>query len=237
MSVLFVVCVCFCWIGGGVVVRGEGGVLGPGACILEQQQQYLWTLPSLQGYTCRAADLLSYVQSAVGAQPVGHMSLGPAAAASECVVCGLCLFLVGWWGCGGGGVCGGGTWGLASAAACEYAANTFIFEAVHTHPWSSPCLNITLPSDPLPHWSFLTLFLLTGSHNHQHRELLQAHEFEAMTYSVLAAVPSAATAAVGSSGGSSSKDPQLRLLKVGRFIHLASDTALVDKKRMRQVRD
>jgi len=57
-----------------------------------------------------------------------------------------------------------------------------------------------------------------------------------MTYSVIAAIPPAAAAAVGgSSGSSSSKALQLRLLKVGRFIHLASDTALVDKKRMRQV--
>jgi hypothetical protein len=55
-----------------------------------------------------------------------------------------------------------------------------------------------------------------------------------MTYSIIAAVPPAAGGSSGSNGGRSS-DPQLKLLKVGRFIHLASDTALVDYKRMRQV--
>jgi hypothetical protein len=56
-----------------------------------------------------------------------------------------------------------------------------------------------------------------------------------MTYSIIAAVPPAAGGSSGSNGSNGSSDPQLKLLKVGRFLHLASDTALVDKKRMRQV--
>jgi hypothetical protein len=50
-----------------------------------------------------------------------------------------------------------------------------------------------------------------------------------MTYSIIAAAPPA------NSSSKSSSSSKLKLLKVGRFIHLASDTALVDKKRMRQV--
>jgi hypothetical protein len=66
--------------------------------------------------------------------------------------------------------------------------------------------------------------------------VVQEHEFQAMSYSVIAAAPRGGPIKKGGKGvhnGARPGQQQLQLLKVGRFLNLASDNSVVTRKRLR----